>query len=324
MHAGTLNLSSRLEVRVERTGEDTRVGRLMKLVEEHARAPRAHRAARRPHRGALRGRGAGPGRDDLRRSGARVDVGRAVDHAVALLIVTCPCALGLATPLALSAAIGQAARAGFLIKGADVLEKLARPGRMWLDKTGTLTEGRAALLAWWGEPVAKTLVAAAEAHSVAPAGAGARGRGRRLAPGLSGRRSPRRTAAASRGAWPGARGLWARPTSWRRASARSRPSSPARSRAPGGRAHPGARGGGRRAWWRPPASVIRCARTRRPRSRASAALGWRVGILSGDDPVVVGAVGRRLGLGARDCRGGVSPEGKLRAVEDGTPPAGRS
>ena len=47
----------------------------------------------------------------------------------------------------MSAAIGQAARAGFLIKGADVLEKLTRPGRMWLDKTGTLTAGRAALVA---------------------------------------------------------------------------------------------------------------------------------------------------------------------------------
>jgi len=44
--------------------------------------------------------------------------------------------------------------------------------------------------------------------------------------------------------------------------------------------------------------------------------GWRVGILSGDDPVVVGSIGRRLGIGPEDCRGGVSPEGKLRAVED--------
>jgi Cu2+-exporting ATPase len=46
--------------------------------------------------------------------------------------------------------------------------------------------------------------------------------------------------------------------------------------------------------------------------------GWRVGILSGDDPVVARSIGRRLGLGPEDCRGGVSPEGKLRAVEDGT------
>lgn len=56
---------------------------------------------------------------------ARVDAGRAVDHAVALLIVTCPCALGLATPLALSAAIGRAARAGFNPVVAAVLMPLS-------------------------------------------------------------------------------------------------------------------------------------------------------------------------------------------------------
>ena len=63
---------------------------------------------------------------------------------MALLIVSCPCALGLATPLAVSAAIGHAARKKILIKGGDALENLARPGRMLLDKTGTLTEGRLA------------------------------------------------------------------------------------------------------------------------------------------------------------------------------------
>ena len=99
---------------------------------------------------------------------ARLDPARALDHAVALLIVTCPCALGLATPLAVSAAIAQAARAGLLIKGADVLEKLTRPGRMWLDKTGTLTTGRAALVEWWGDEDARPLVAAVEAHSAHP------------------------------------------------------------------------------------------------------------------------------------------------------------
>ena len=167
VHAGTVNLSSRLEVLVEQTGEDTRVGRLMKLVEEYGRrrAPIVELADR------IAGRFVAAVLVLAALTfalWARVDVGRAVDHAVALLIVTCPCALGLATPLALSAAIGQAARAGFLIKGADVIEKLTRPGRMWLDKTGTLTAGRAALLAWWGDAAAKTLAAAAEAHSSHP------------------------------------------------------------------------------------------------------------------------------------------------------------
>src|SRR6185295_4157922 len=166
-HAGTLNVGSRLEVRVERTGEETRVGRLMALVDEHARrrAPIAQLADR------ISGRFVAV---VLTLAAvtfalwARIDPSRALDHAAALLIVTCPCALGLATPLAVSAAIGQAARAGFLVKGGDVLEKLTRPGRMWLDKTGTLTEGRATLLRWIGDEGARPLVAAAEAHSAHP------------------------------------------------------------------------------------------------------------------------------------------------------------
>src|SRR5262249_28905342 len=169
VHAGTVNRSARLEVRVDKTGEDTRVGRLMKLVEEHARrrAPIAMLADR------ISGRFVAA---VLALAALtlmlwwRVDPVRAIDHAVALLIVTCPCALGLATPLALSAAIGRAARAGFLVKGCDVIEKLTRPGRMWLDKTGTLTEGRASLVHWVGDESAKSLVAAAEAHSSHPLG----------------------------------------------------------------------------------------------------------------------------------------------------------
>ncbi len=167
IHAGTLNLASRLEMRVEGAGEDTRVGRLMKLVEEHARrrAPIVQLADRiSGHFVAV----------VLVLAAATLglwlwlDPARAVDHAVAVLIVTCPCALGLATPLAMSAAIGQAARRGLLIKGADVLEKLTRPGHMWLDKTGTLTAGRATLVRWAGDESVKPLVAAAEAHSSHP------------------------------------------------------------------------------------------------------------------------------------------------------------
>src|SRR6266542_785820 len=116
IHAGTLNLASRLEMRVEGAGEDTRVGRLMKLVEEHARrrAPIVQLADRiSGHFVAV----------VLVLAAATLglwlwlDPARAVDHAVAVLIVTCPCALGLATPLAMSAALGQAARRGLLIKG---------------------------------------------------------------------------------------------------------------------------------------------------------------------------------------------------------------
>src|SRR5690606_24930455 len=76
----------------------------------------------------------------------------AVQTAVALLVVTCPCGLALATPLAVSAALGQAARAGWLIKGGAALEALARPALIVFDKTGTLTRGELAVLRWYGDP----------------------------------------------------------------------------------------------------------------------------------------------------------------------------
>ena len=71
-----------------------------------------------------------------------IDPSRGLDNAIALLIVTCPCALALSTPLAVSMAIGRAARAGIFVKGGDALERLASPGELLLDKTGTITEAR--------------------------------------------------------------------------------------------------------------------------------------------------------------------------------------
>lgn len=62
--------------------------------------------------------------------------------AAAVLIVACPCALGLATPAALTAAVGRAARLGILIKSGEALERCAGTEVVLLDKTGTLTEGR--------------------------------------------------------------------------------------------------------------------------------------------------------------------------------------
>jgi Cu2+-exporting ATPase len=60
----------------------------------------------------------------------------------AVLIVACPCALGLATPAAVTAALGRAARFGVLFKSGDAIERCARIDRVVLDKTGTLSEGR--------------------------------------------------------------------------------------------------------------------------------------------------------------------------------------
>ena len=99
---------------------------------------------------------------------------RALDHAIALLIVTCPCALALATPLAVSVAIGRAARQHILIKGGDALETLARPGTLFLDKTGTVTEGRTSLVHWDGADAVRPLVLALEQHATHPVAEGFR------------------------------------------------------------------------------------------------------------------------------------------------------
>jgi heavy metal translocating P-type ATPase len=66
----------------------------------------------------------------------------AIEHAMAVLIITCPCALGLATPLALMAGAGRAARSGILFQNVEALEKAAHIDTVLFDKTGTLTLGR--------------------------------------------------------------------------------------------------------------------------------------------------------------------------------------
>ncbi len=145
VHAGTVNVGSRLQVRVDAVGSNTRVGKLMQLVEEcsRRRAPIVQTADR--------------------IAGWFVvvvlllaaftlglwlwlDPSRAVNNAVALLIVCCPCALELATPLTIAVALGRAAKRRILVKGGAALELLARPGAVVLDKTGTITTGRATVV----------------------------------------------------------------------------------------------------------------------------------------------------------------------------------
>jgi P-type Cu2+ transporter len=65
----------------------------------------------------------------------------AATHVAALLVITCPCALGMATPLAMSVAMGRAARAGIFVKSEASIQELQKVGAVVLDKTGTLTEG---------------------------------------------------------------------------------------------------------------------------------------------------------------------------------------
>lgn len=165
--AGTLNVAARLEVQVRSIGNDTRVGKLMQLVEEcsQRRAPIVQ----------LADRVAGWFVVAVLLLAAMtlglwlwLDPPRAVDHAVALLIVCCPCALGLATPLAIAVALGRAAKRRILVKGGAALELLAQRGAVVLDKTGTLTAGRAAVIRYYGDKSVASLIAALEHHSSHP------------------------------------------------------------------------------------------------------------------------------------------------------------
>ena len=100
----------------------------------------------------------------------------AVVNAVAVLIVACPCALGLATPMAIMVGTGRAARAGILIKNAEALETFDKVTTIALDKTGTLTQGKPELqevVAFSGETEESIvkLVASLERGSEHPLGA---------------------------------------------------------------------------------------------------------------------------------------------------------
>ena len=155
-----------LRVRTERVGEDTTFGRVIRMVEE----AEVHRA-------------------DMQRLADRVAgwylpvvvalavltlaVSRDLSAVVAVLVVACACSFALATPIAILASVGAAARRGLLIKGGKYLEALARADAVLIDKTGTLTTGRPRVtdvihLDGFGEDTVLRLAASAERYSEHP------------------------------------------------------------------------------------------------------------------------------------------------------------
>ena len=101
------------------------------------------------------------------------DVGTALNYAISVLVISCPCALGLATPVAIMVGTGQAAKNGLLFKSAAAMEQLSSVDTVVFDKTGTLTEGLPAVtdfLVLNGEDETELLAAAAalEAKSEHP------------------------------------------------------------------------------------------------------------------------------------------------------------
>ena len=315
--AGAVNLSSTIRARVSAVGEATRAAKLMKLVAEAAatKAPIVQLADRAAGwfvvivaalavvTGVL-----------WWEHGADV----ALEHATALLIVTCPCALGLATPLVLSATIGRLARSGVLVKGGAPIERLARPGLMLLDKTGTLTNGTMSVAGWTIDEPLRRVVRGLErgathpiARAIAESGEAATVESveHRRGLGVTGLADNQRVAVGSP-AFLHELGVEVGNTvaAWARTAAEA-------GLTPVLVAVEGEAVGG--------VALHDAVRVDAPALLDGLrARGWRLGVLSGDDQRVVSRVAAELGIDAKCARGRITPEGKLDAVREAKTHAG--
>ena len=170
VHAGSTNLQSPLDIRVTQTGQQTTLAAIRRIsarAEQH-RSPQIDRNQALAQQTVLAVL-------ILAAAGYLlwqwIDPARAFDIALAILVATCPCALSLATPTVLTAALNHAHKHHILIKNSNTLDRLTHIRRILFDKTGTLTQGKYQLRRsdYYGEPrrllaIAKTL----ETHSTHP------------------------------------------------------------------------------------------------------------------------------------------------------------
>ncbi len=242
---------------------------------------------------------------------AGAGIEEAAMHAVAVLVIACPCALGLATPAAILAGTGAAARAGILFRDLDAMERARRIGLVAFDKTGTLTEGRPRLAALHAlampKPEALRLAAAlqqASEHPLARAVLAAHSgpvppvEGFRALPGLGVRGSVEGLALALGSPRLLGAGADRRPEAREEAS----------------RGHT-------LAWLveegtRKPLALFAFADAERAGAKEAVATlrhaGLRVAMLSGDSPEAAGAAAGRIGV--KEVAAGVPPEGKAARI----------
>jgi len=176
---GTLNTSGSFVMEAERVGSETTLAQIVKLVSEaqRSRAPMQR----------LADRVAGYFVPAVVAAailafavwaavGPQPRLAHALVAAVAVLIIACPCALGLATPMSIMVAVGRGATAGVLVRDAEALEMLAKVDTLVIDKTGTLTEGKPEMTevellessGGWSTDEVLALVASVESHSEHP------------------------------------------------------------------------------------------------------------------------------------------------------------
>jgi Cu+-exporting ATPase len=148
--AGSINKTGSFVMRAEKVGADTLLSRIVQMVAEaqRSRAPIQRMADRVsgwfvPAVIAV----AAIAFVGWALAGPEPRFTYALVAAVSVLIIACPCALGLATPMSIMVGVGRGAQAGVLIKNAEALERLEKIDTLLIDKTGTLTEGRPAVTA---------------------------------------------------------------------------------------------------------------------------------------------------------------------------------